>query len=146
MDFGDAYQSKGFYVLDTDTLEHYFVENSSTPKHLTVYLSKLILQKNVDNLFKEILPNNLVKLVIDKNISTEHLDILVSKIMSYKPNDLNIDYDVNYNKIKVTQDNDVDLSGVDITKAIEDFVNLLDINNKKEVVEYTISLYNRSKL
>ena len=33
-----------------------------------------------------------------------------------------------------------------ITKAIEDFVNMLDVDNKKEVVDYTISLYNRSKL
>ena len=59
---------------------------------------------------------------------------------------MHVDYDINYNKIKVNEDADLDLSGVDITKAIQEFVNMLDINNKKEVVEYTISLYNKSKL
>jgi hypothetical protein len=57
-----------------------------------------------------------------------------------------MDYDVNYNKLKLNNDSGIDLSGVDITKAIEEFVDLLDINNKKEVVDYTVNLYNRSKL
>jgi DNA repair exonuclease SbcCD nuclease subunit len=151
MDFGDAYQSKGFYILDTESNDYTFIENIFTPKHIKVYLSSLIvatLTKGGDilDIFQNALPNNLVKLVVDRNISSDHLDLLIAKMSSFKPNDLHVDYDVNYNKIKVTQDNDVDLSGVDITKAIEDFVNLLDINNKKEVVEYTISLYNRSKI
>ena len=67
------------------------------------------------------------------------------KMQSYIPNDLHVDHDVNYNKIKVKEDNNVDLSGVDITHAIEEFVRLLDINNKKEVIDYTIDLFNRSK-
>ena len=65
---------------------------------------------------------------------------------TYKPNDLQVDYDVNYTKIKMKDDSNVDLSGVDINKAIEEFVEMLDINNKKEVIEYTINLYNRAKL
>lgn len=151
MDFGDAYQSKGFYILDTKTYEYSFVENNLTPKHYKVPLTGLITatlvrKGDIHEIFKNILPNNLIKLEIDKNIGTDHLDLLVAKMMSYKPNDLHIDYDVNYSKIKVAKENEIDLSGVDITKAIEDFVNLLDINNKKEVVEYTVSLYNRSKL
>jgi DNA repair exonuclease SbcCD nuclease subunit len=146
MDFGDAYQKKGFYILNTEDKSYTFIENTFTPKHIKIYLSSLIKLKNVEQEFNSILPNNLIKLVIDKNISSDHLDLLITKMSNFKPNDLHIDYDVNYNKIKVTQDNDVDLSGVDISKAIEDFVNLLDINNKKEVVDYTISLYNRSKI
>ena len=90
--------------------------------------------------------NNIIKLVIDKNISTEHLDILVAKITGFKPSDIRIDYDVNYNKIKIYANESLDLSGVIIEQAIEEFINLLDITNKKEVIDYTVGLYNRSKL
>ena len=146
MDFGDAYQRKGYYTLDIQQGSYEFIENANTPKHVKVYLSKLIKLKDVDTNFKSFIPNNLIKLVIDKNISSEHLDALIAKMSTYKPNDLHVDYDVNYNKIKLSDDTAVDLSGVDIIKAIEDFVAMLDINNKKEVVDYTIGLYNKSKL
>lgn len=146
MDFGDAYQRKGYYILNLNNLEYEFIENTFTPKHIKIYLSKLITLTNIDKEFSLFIPNNIIKLVIDKNISSEHLDLLVTVMLSYKPNDLHVDYDVNYSKIKINEEANLDLSGVDITNAIEEFVNMLDINNKKEVVEYTISLYNRSKL
>lgn len=146
MDFGDTQQKKGLYILDLETSKYEFIENTFTPKHIPIYLSRLIKLKDVDKNFESILPNNIVKLIIDKNISSDHLDALVSKMSSYKSNDLQVDYDVNYTKIKMRDDSSVDLSGVDINKAIEEFVEMLDINNKKEVIEYTINLYNRAKL
>jgi len=39
-----------------------------------------------------------------------------------------------------------DLSGIDIPQAIEEFVNLLDIKNKKEIIGYTLGLYEKSRL
>jgi len=146
MDFGDAYQSKGFYILNLENLKYEFIENTFTPKHIKIYLSNLIKLNNVNKEFSSFIPNNIIKLIIDKNISSDQLEILVNKMNSFKPNDLHVDYDINYNKIKLSEEGNVDLSGVDITKAIEEFVNILDINNKKEVVDYTINLYNRSKL
>lgn len=146
MDFNDSMQTKGYYTLDLNTLKYEFFENKNTPQHIYMYLSKLITLKDVDTKFQSILPNNIIKLIIDKNISADHLDALLARMSTYKPNDLHVDYDVNYSKIKLKEDTNVDLSGVDIIKAIEDFVNLLEIDNKKEVVEYTTGLYNRSKL
>ena len=37
-----------------------------------------------------------------------------------------------------------DFSGIDIETAIEEFVNLMDIKNRKEVIDYTTELYRRS--
>jgi hypothetical protein len=51
---------------------------------------------------------------------------------------------VNYNKVKFSEEGDFDLSGVDIIEAITEFVNLLDIENKSEVVKYTADLFARS--
>ena len=72
------------------------------------------------------------------------MDLLLTKLSSYKPCDIRIDYDVNYNKVKFSEEGEFDLSGVDIIEAITEFVNLLDIDNKSEVVKYTTELYNRT--
>lgn len=143
MDFGDTLQRKGYYILDVDSLTYEFFENNITPKHIKIILSKLINVEDVEKTFKTVLPGNIIKLIIDKNISSDHLDALVSKLMGYKPVELRIDYDVNYNKLKIESEQEYDLSGVDIKQAIEEFVNMLDIENKKDVANYTHSLYER---
>ena len=56
-----------------------------------------------------------------------------------------IDNSTGFDKFGADIEQNIDLSGVDITKAISDFVQLLDIDNKKDVIEYTISLYNQCK-
>jgi len=146
MDFGDSYQKKGIYFLDIDSLKYEFVENTFSPKHIKLTLSELITNTDFETYCKLTLPNNIIKLIIDKNISTEHLDALVAKMTAYKPTELRVDYDVNYNKIKLENTAELDLSGVVVEKAIEEFINLLDITNKSEVIEYTTALYLRSKL
>jgi hypothetical protein len=41
-------------------------------------------------------------------------------------------------------DDEYDLSGIDMEKAISEFVDLLDIKNKEDVVKHTINLYKNS--
>jgi hypothetical protein len=110
-------------------------------------LSKLVNCKDemVKTVFDVVLPGNIIKLIIDKNISSDHLDLLTTKFTSCKPLELRIDYDINYNKIKIENEKSYDLSGVDIHHAIEEFINMLDIENKKDVVSYTQSLYEKVK-
>jgi len=144
-DFGDAYQTKGYYLLDIDTLKFEFKENTLTPVHLKVSLSEIIINKDPIAYFSNNFKGNIIKLIIDKNISTDHLDMLVSKITTFKPADLKIDYDVNYNKIKTHEELvDSDIKGAEIENIVTEFVSMLDINNKQEIIKYTISLYNKS--
>lgn len=144
MDFGDSTQTKGFYIFDTKDLKYEFIENIITPKHIKVFLSKLIQESNPSGFFNNKIPNNIIKLIVDRNINTEHLDALVAKLLTFKPFDLRIDYDVNYNKVQFTEEGEYDLSGIDIIEAINEFINLLDIQNKAEVSKYTTDLYQRS--
>jgi len=144
MDFGDSMQSKGFYILDPDNFSYEFIDNKITPKHIKVFLSKLILEKDPVTYFKNEISGNIIKLIVDKDINSEHMDLLVAKLGTYKPCDIRIDYDVNYNKVKFSEENEFDLSGIDIVEAINEFIGLLDIDNKSEVVKYTTELYNRS--
>ena len=59
---------------------------------------------------------------------------------------ITIDYDINFNRLLDDTENKEDLSGIDIPQAIEEFVNLLEIKNKKEIIKYTLGLYEKSKL
>lgn len=142
MDFGDLDNTKGFYILDLDTLEYEFNENIISPQYKKIHLSELVQLGTIDSSVREIFTNNIVKLKIDKNITQEDIDILTSKLTQLKPLNFSLDYDINFNRIG-TERLEKDLSGIDIPTAIEEFVNLLDIKNKKEVLSYTLDLYNK---
>jgi len=141
MDFGDADNFKGYYILDLDTLEYEFTENTISPHHIKVSLSELIRYETITEEIRLMLSNNIVKLKIDRNISQEDLNILTTKLNQLRPQSISIDYDINYNKIS-NNSKEKDLSSIDITQAISEFVNLLEVDNKKEILDYTIELYN----
>lgn len=144
LDFGDTGSTKGYYILDFNDLSYQFIENTISPKHQKIALSEIIKIKNFDQAATKLLSNNIVKLYVDKVIRPEDLDKLSVKLNNFKPINLIFDHITDYNKYGLDQA-DVDLSGIDIPRAIGDFVDLLDIQNKKDVTEYTIALYNHCK-
>ena len=89
--------------------------------------------------------NNIVKLKIDKNISQEDMDILSSVVAKLKPEQLSVDYDINFNRILDNRDAVEDLSGVNIEQAIVEFIDTMELDNAKEVIDYTLGLYERCK-
>ena len=90
--------------------------------------------------------NNIVKLIIDKTVGPDDMDILLKKFLELKAISITADYDVNFNKFGLLDQSDCDLSGVDIPVAIEEFVSLLeDVPNKQEIIDYTVELYNKCK-
>jgi len=145
MDFGDIESSKGYYILDIPNLKYDFHENALSPKHKKISISNLVDQKasKSENLKAQI-ENNIIKLIIDKKISSDTIDALIQKISSYKPFSLSVDYSLYDDSIAVIDDQNFDLSGVDMNKAIEEFVNLLDIENKNNVSKYCLDLYKKA--
>lgn len=142
MDFGDADNFKGYHILDIDTLTYKFYENTVSPLYQKVLLSDLIQNDGIDDNVRHLFANNIVKLKIDKNISQEDLTFLTSKLNLLKPESLALDYDINYNKIS-DEPLGKDLSGIDISDAITEFINLLEVDDKKDILEYTIDLFKR---
>ena len=146
MDFGDTGNQKGYYVLDLDTLQYDFTPNNISPTYKKISLSELVregtITKNTINNFA----GNIARLKVDMNISQADMDILLKKLTLLKPEVLTVDYDINFNRLIDDTDNKEDLSGIDIPQAIEEFVNLLEIKNKKEIIKYTLGLYEKSKL
>lgn len=145
MDFGDAGNCKGYHILDLDTLQYEFFENTVSPCYEKILLSELVEEGDITAIVKQRIANNIVKLKVDKNISQDDMDILVSVFNKLHPEQLSIDYDINFNRILNSRDDIEDLSGVDIEQAIEEFIGTLDLDDAKSVLKYTLDLYNRCK-
>lgn len=143
MDFGDVGSSKGYYILDLSNLSLAFYENKFSPKHIKLSLSDLIQNKDKIDM-ETISKNNIVKILIDKKIAPDNIDMLLKKVSAFKPFSVSVDYTVS-NNITINEDLTVDVSGVDIEKAIEEFVNALDIQEKNDIIEYCRELYKRCK-
>lgn len=144
MDFGDTGTKKGYYLLDLTTNQYDFFENKLSPKHNKIKLSDLTRAGTINRHITRQIKNNIVKFIIDKNIMPDEADYVVRQLIKHSPKTFNVDYAINFNKFSEGND-DCDLSGFDISTAIEEFVTLLEIDNKKEVIDHTIDLYKRCK-
>ncbi len=139
MDFGDVDSSKGYHIMDFSDLSYKFIENNLSPKHYKMRLSEMLEQKSID---KEKIEGNFVKFYVDKQITTDDIDALLSTLFKLKPISLNVDYSMAF-KHGVEDDSSYDFSGVDISTAIQEFINLMDIDNKEEVSKHTLELYRK---
>lgn len=145
MDFGDVGQSKGYYILDIENSKYEFNENKISPKHIKLTLSNLVKTGKLTDSTKKLINGNIVRFIIDRNISPDEVDIVLRKFTSLNPVSLNVDYAINFDKFGLSNEQEYDLSGVDIPTAIEEFVNVLDIDDKNKVIDYTLDLYRRCK-
>ena len=145
MDFGDTGSTKGYYLLDFSNLSYEFFENSLSPKHKKLSITELLSFKSLSAAeIKEFVGNNIVKLQVDKKVSSDNIELLIQKISAFKPFNLAVDYSLYDNSISVNDEQPYDLSGVDMSKAIEEFVTLLDIDKKEEISRYCLELYRKA--
>jgi DNA repair exonuclease SbcCD nuclease subunit len=134
MDFGDTESTKGYYLMNFDTMEYTFHENKISPKHKKIKLSEY---ENAPS----VVENNIVRIIVDKNIESEELEKYSANIKSQNPIAISFDNTIAFNPVSEELDEEYDLSGIDMVKAISDFVGLLDIDNKEDVTKYTTELY-----
>jgi DNA repair exonuclease SbcCD nuclease subunit len=133
MDFGDLGCRKGYYIVDFSTDKFEFFPNNISPIHVKV--------KSSEFTGKEDIKGKIVKLLIDQKISVDEVDKIVFKISNLQPLQLSIEYTY-LDKALITDTADCDLSGIDKKQAIEDFINLLDITDKKQLTELCLEIYN----
>ena len=124
-------------------MQYEFTENTISPIHRKIYLSELVKIGSITEEVKTQFRNNFIKFIIDKNISPDEVDIVLKRFTALHPISINVDYAVNFDKYKLDESNIYDFSGIDVITAIDEFINLIDIDNKKEVSDYTTNLYRR---
>ena len=145
MDFGDTGQTKGYYILNLKNNGYTFHKNTISPTHEKLVLSELIKHGDIDDIIKNRITKNIVRFVVDKHIGSDDIDKLLTLFNSFKPLTLTTDYTINFDNFGISDDNETDLSGISIERAIDEFVNLLDVEDKKHIIDYTIKLYKKCK-
>lgn len=140
MDFGDVDNKKGFHIIDLSNMKYTFFENTISPKHVKITLEDLVSRGSINSDVKRLFTNNIVKFIINKNISPEDLNFLTTKLNALKPESMILDYDIGFRK-DIAQGVDKDLSGIDMLSAIEEFISLLEVENKSDILNYTAELY-----
>tara|TARA_R110000803_G_scaffold31638_4_gene70335 strand:- start:1714 stop:2757 length:1044 start_codon:yes stop_codon:yes gene_type:complete len=141
MDFGDAGNQKGYHTLDLNTLEYEFKPNNISPRYEKLRLSELIEYSSITPEVESLFKNNIVKLKLDKRISRDDLNFLVSQLSLLKPEQLTTEHDISFSDVRESEDKD--LSGIDMKAAIEEFVSMLDIDESDSILNTTLELFKR---
>ena len=140
MDFGDTGQ-RGFTILDIENNSLDFIPNEESPKHIKLPLS-FIRGEHID-INSEIIKNNFIKIIVDEKYEPEEIETITKDYNIHKPSSLTIDYQYNAAVQKIVSE--VDFASVDVADAIKEFISKLDIENKKDIIDYTLELYQKSK-
>lgn len=142
MDFSDEHDKKGFDILDTETLEREFVENTISPKFRRIKLSKLI-NMNLNEI-PDIIGNSYFKLIIDKNIKSDDLQDLLGLINGCRPRNLNHEY-LNKQSVMRDENGDIHVEAFQIVDAIREYITMMEIPEKNDILKYTTELYYRAE-
>jgi len=82
-------------------------------------------------------------LKIDRRITPEDTEFLLTVFKSLNPSQLNVEYESSVSDYDLEEEKR-DFSGIDVQQAIIEFIDMLDTNNKKDLIQYTIELYQKS--
>lgn len=140
LDFGDCNTSKGIHILDLKNLKYDFIENDVSPKHFKFRLSDVLNNETgtIGNL-KKLTPGNFVNFLIDKDVNIDKVNILVNKLSSLQPLLIRTEF-ADLDRFTIDSEG-YEFTGVDIPAAIEEFINMLEIQNKHEILADTLALY-----
>ena len=121
------------YIFNIETEDLEFIENTISPKHYKVSMN--------ENLSEDIIKNNFISLIVDDQADEDQIIEFKGKVLSLNPKNIKIDYNENDSKIEVFDENK-ELGTSDLIKSIEEYIETLNPENKKEVVEYIKEMYN----
>lgn len=140
--FGDSLDERGIYEFNLEENTFEFIKNDISPQFFKISIKKLKNNQIKTKDLIELSKNNILSLVIDEKTTPEEIISLKDKINTLNPHSLRIDYDDNDTEISLSSDNN-DYNSSNILKSIEDFIETLDMEHKKEVAEYIKDLYNK---
>jgi DNA repair exonuclease SbcCD nuclease subunit len=142
--WGEANHSKGIYLIDIETKEYEFIENTTSPKHKRIKLSEMLTEDGITEEIKNDFRGNIVKFIIDTEISYPVLDKLTKKLAALKPVELSTEKELVYSEAVRDEVKKINLDdAVDIQNGIIEFVDLLEIDNNDKVTKYLLDVYNR---
>lgn len=131
--FGDVKDVRGIYILDTETNDFEFIENTISPKHYKITIN--------EDLNEDVIKNNFISLIVDNKADEDKIIEFKGKIAALNAKMIKVHYNEEEIDVKVF-DEKKELGTSDLMKSIEEYIEALNPENKKEVVEYVKELYN----
>ena len=134
INWGEATNNPGYYILDIDNLSYTFHENTISPRHIKMTTKRLKLNN---------ISGNIIKVEIDASIGEDKIEEIKSKVFSNNP--LEVQFDIL--RTEPSLDGNVTYSlNVDIAEVMMDFVDKLEVEEfKNEVKDKLIELYDKYK-
>lgn len=143
MDFGDAGDEKGFYIVnlsDSKNITHRFVVNNAMPMYVNIKLSELAEQKTITKAVEKAFNNNYIKLNYDVEIAQHDISELNNILFKLNPKSITPSYSFT-TSTKNDNGTTEDFSFINIESAINEFINILNIDNKNTLKQYVTALY-----
>ena len=143
MDWGDFDTKKGLYVLDLETLQYEFIENTVSPQYFKVKYSEIVNGLYTTETLRSTITGNIIKFIIDVQLDPAATDVIIRKLVSIKPVEFTIEYDyVQLTKIDQAKAAQTDFN-ISVENSIAEYIDLLEIGNKDKVRTYVTELYHK---
>jgi len=128
--FGDINNNKFIYVIDFEQMKLKSFENEFSPRHEIIRYSKKETPKRT---------NSIVRIIYDISDTPEKYTSYASEIQeNFKPFALLTQTD-----FELKSDSDAEETNISFDQMLESFINEMDVQNKKETLEYCKNLYKR---
>lgn len=138
LDFSDVGNVKGYQILDVEDGTIEFVENKVSPRFVRLLVS------NLKSLDKDIIENNIVKLIVDKEIDDKKLEKLQLAFAKLKPWQFSIEHNT---ETKTLEDVD-SVDSINISEMFVEFYEKLGLEDDQlaRVKAINKDLYEKNKL
>lgn len=141
-DLNDSNNAKGYYLLDTETKDYEFVENTQSPLIYQFKLSNLVVRDTDIEEIIEKTHNNIITFIIDEEVTDEHISIIKTRLSSFKPRQINFEVVDVQSAVDIEQLHDV---VIDTENMLVEFIQAMNFPNKQDLQDYAISLYRKYK-
>ncbi|MCS7317034.1 MAG: metallophosphoesterase [Candidatus Dojkabacteria bacterium] len=142
--WSDLNLEKGVHIYDIENDKIEFIVNSTSPKHIIIFLSKI--KNNVQKYQKEIY-QNIIKFVIDEDIEEKDIISILNSIEQMNPFKIDIENILNNNQIYENIDENNEIKNIQEIKNknpldfLIEYIQKLDIKQEKiskEIIIETI--------
>jgi hypothetical protein len=72
------------------------------------------------------------------------MEFILNKLRALHPTDLKVEYETVASEYGLEEERK-DFSGIDIPQAIMEYIELMDMNNKDEIVKCALEIFNKAK-
>lgn len=142
MDYSDEGTPKGFDIWDTETDEIEFVENTISPTFVRYKLSEMIETRAFDKL-KQQLNNSYFKLIIDRNITLQDLNDLMTLVNQCEPRGANFEWENGQSFSQNIDEEDFVIDDFELSSVMSKYVDMMEIPNKNEILGLCLHYYDK---